>query len=379
MNPVPFLDLTRSGNLVKAEIVAALSRVVDSGCFVLGPEIDRFERTLAEYSQASHAIACASGSEALLMALMALNIQPGDEVIVPSFTFFATASAVVRLGATPVFADIQSETFNIDPEDVARKITPKTRAIIAVHLFGQAADMEALCELADKHHVTLIEDVAQAIGAEASFHGRNQRVGSMGKIGCFSFYPTKNLGTMGDGGALTTCDDELADKLRLIRVHGMRPRYYHKLVGINGRLDAFQGAVLNVKFPHLDDYTAERQKIAGQYAALFAEVELTDEQIQLPKAPAEGRHVWNQFCVLIRQGRRDALRAFLAERKIGSEIYYPLGLHEQECFQSLGCRLGDLPVTELVSREILALPIFPGLTLEEQRSVVEGIQAFFQA
>jgi len=377
---VPFLDLSRHVSVLKDPIKEKLSSVVDSGIFVLGPEIDQLEKRLAEYCGTAHAVACSSGSEALLMALMALDLQPGDEVIVPSFTFFATASAVARLGGTPVFADICPDTLNMDPDDAARKVTSRTRAILPVHLFGRSAEMERLEEVANAHGLALVEDAAQAIGAEAAWHGEMKRVGSMGEIGCFSFYPTKNLGTMGDGGALTTNDPDIAKKLELIRGHGMAPRYFHKILGINGRLDAFQGVVLNEKFPHLDTWTHDRQEIAKRYFELFAGRSELEGRLQLPMPEGEERCVWNQFCVCVSDTEdghlRDRLMAFLAERKIGTMIYYPFGLHEQECFGYLGYAPKDLPVTYRVSRSILALPIFPGLTLPEQESVVEGVCEF---
>lgn len=379
--PVPFLDLSRHIAPIKNSIKEELGRVVDSGIFVLGPEISKLEQTLADYCGCARAIACSSGSEALLMALMALDLRPGDEVIVPSFTFFATASAVVRLGGVPIFADICEDSWNIDPKDVERKITSRTKAIIPVHLFGRAADMKALTEVAQANRLHIVEDAAQAIGAEAVLEDGNHRVGSMGTIGCFSFYPTKNLGTMGDGGALTTNDPELAEKLDLIRGHGMKPRYFHQIIGINGRLDAFQGIVLNQKFPFLEQWTLERQQIAQRYFDLFATHPKLSERLQLPLKADADRVVWNQFCVCVtdpQEGEiRNRLEAFLSERKIGSAIYYPFGLHEQECFRYLNCKPEALPVTRRISRSILALPIFPGLTRAEQESVVEAISDFF--
>ena len=374
---VPFLDLSRHVASLKPQIKEGLASVVDSGIFVLGPEIAQFEKNLAEYCGTRFAVACASGSEALLMALMAIDLKPGDEVIVPSFTFFATASAVVRLGGTPVFADICPDSLNMDPADVERKITSRTRAILPVHLFGRAAEMEKLDAIAKAHGLELIEDCAQAIGAEAVLaDGQNHRVGSIGSIGCFSFYPTKNLGTMGDGGALTTQNEALAEKLKLIRGHGMQPRYFHKIIGINGRLDAFQGIVLNQKFPFLDGWTAERQQIAERYLALFKSKPALADKIQLPAQASSGRMVWNQFCICTNE--RNDLEKFLADRKIGTAIYYPFGLHEQECFRYLNYAPEDLPVTYRVSRSILALPIFPGLTVDEQEEVVEGIAEFYK-
>lgn len=370
---VPLLDLGRQHGPLQAQIAEALGKVCQTGWFVLGPEVAELEKNVAAYSQAGEAIGCASGSDALLLALMALDVGPGDEVIVPSFTFFATASAVTRLGATPVFADIDPATFNLDPEAVRRAVTSSTKVILPVHLFGQCAQMDRLCQIAQEVGVAVVEDAAQAIGAE--FDGR--RAGSIGDIGCFSFYPTKNLGGAGDGGMLTTNDEALADRLRLLRGHGMRPRYYHQVVGINSRLDAFQAAVLNVKLPLLDQYTALRQANAQRYTELFADAAL-DRIVGLPEVAGARRHVWNQYVVRIPDGQRDPLREFLGEAKIGSEIYYPLGLHQQECFTYLGYTASDLPETERAALEVLALPIFPELTAEEQHRVVDRIAAFFQ-
>ena len=369
---VPLLDLAAQHEVLMGEMTEALARVCESGWFVLGPDVTELEKNVAEYSQAKHAIGCASGSDALLLALMACNIGQGDEVIVPSFTFFATASAVTRLGATPVFADIKPDTFNLDPVDVQAKVTSATKAILPVHLFGQCADMDALGQIAEKAGAAIVEDAAQAIGAEHA----GRRAGSIGRIGCFSFYPTKNLGGAGDGGMLTTNDDETADRLRLLRGHGMRPRYYHKEIGVNSRLDSFQAAVLNVKMRHLDRYTQQRQANADRYAELFAATGL-DRQLGLPVALPNRRHVWNQYVVRVPDGKRDALREHLAEAKIGAEIYYPLGLHEQECFAYLGYKSGDLPETDRAAAEVLALPIFPELTAAQQRVVVDRIAGFF--
>lgn len=369
---VPLLDLARQHGPMTADVLAAMGKIWQSGRFVLGPDVEQLEASLAQYCQSKHAIGCASGSDALLLALMALEIGPGDEVILPSFTFFATASAVTRLGATPVFADIEPGTFNIDPKQVARLLTPATKAILPVHLFGQCAEMGELGEIARSANVALVEDAAQAIGAEWDGH----RACSMGQIGCLSFYPTKNLGGAGDGGMLTSNDDQLADRLQLLRGHGMRPRYYHKLIGINSRLDSFQAAVLNLKLPHLDTWTKLRQENAQRYHELFAAAGL-DRVLGLPVCAPRRRHVWNQYVIRVPEGRRDALRQFLGETKIGAEIYYPLGLHQQECFQYLGYRPGDLPETDRAAEEVLALPIFPELTAAEQEVVVARIAAFF--
>jgi dTDP-4-amino-4,6-dideoxygalactose transaminase len=369
---VPLLDLGRQHEPLMGEIVGAIEQVCRSGAFVLGPAVTELEQRMADYCQVEHAIGCASGSDALLLALMAYDIGPGDEVIVPSFTFFATASAVTRLGALPVFADIEPRSFNMDPVAVEARLSPATKAILPVHLFGQCADMDALNALGREAGVPVIEDAAQAIGAEWAGH----RAGSIGQIGCFSFYPTKNLGGAGDGGMITTNDEALADRLRLLRGHGMRPRYYHHVIGINSRLDSFQAAVLNVKLSHLERYTQERQTNAARYGRLFAEAGL-DHLLVLPTAETNRRHVWNQYVVRVPSGKRDALREALGASKIGTEIYYPLGLHEQKCFAHLGYKKGDLPETERAAEEVLALPIFPELTADEQRTVVGRIAEFF--
>jgi dTDP-4-amino-4,6-dideoxygalactose transaminase len=369
---VPLLDLGRQHQPLLEEMTASLRRVCQSGAFVLGPEVKNLEQAVASYCRVKHAVGCASGSDALLLALMASDVGPGDEVIMPSFTFFATASAATRLGAKPIFADIDPVTFNVDPLAVGRLMTSATKAILPVHLFGQCADMDALNGLAQLAKAVVIEDAAQAIGAE--WEGR--RAGSLGAIGCISFYPTKNLGGAGDGGMLTTNDDQIAERLRLLRQHGMNPRYYHKVVGINSRLDSFQAAVLNVKLPHLDEWTALRQANAARYEELFIEAGL-DRVLTLPKALPNCRHVWNQYVVRVPDGRRDTLRESLSKAKIGSEIYYPLGLHQQECFRYLGYKPGDLPETDRAAREVLALPIFPELTPQEQQLVVARIADFF--
>jgi len=371
---VALLDLKRQYETIKDEVADALKRVCDSGAFVLGPEVKTLEQNLAQYSQTEHAVACASGSDALLLALMAVDIGPGDEVLVPSFTFFATASAVSRLGATPIFVDIEPISYNIDILDVEKKITARTKAIIPVHLFGQIAEMNRLNVLARDHNLTVIEDVAQAIGAELD----GRRAGSLGDMGAFSFYPTKNLGGAGDGGLITTRSDELAKRLRLLHVHGMEPRYYHSVIGINSRLDSFQAAIVNVKLKYLEGWTMMRIQNAQRYAELFMEAGL-DQVLGLPKSLPNRRHVWNQYTVRVPEGLRDDLRKNLTERKIGTEIYYPLGLHEQECYKSLGYAPESLPETFKASREVLALPIFPELIECEQRTVVRGIKSYFEA
>ena len=372
------LDLKRQFREIGDEMNAALQTVNESGMFILGPEVKKLEENIARYSHARHAVGCASGSDALLLALMAAKVGAGDEVVVPSFTFFATASCVPRVNATPVFADIDPVTFCLDPQKVAEKLNEKTRAIIVVHLFGQACDMEAFQALAREHEAKygrklyIVEDSCQAIGAE--FKG--VQVGNWGDASCLSFYPTKNLGGAGDGGMVVTNDDEIAQRVTLLRGHGMAPRYYHKEIGVNSRLDSYQAAVLNVKLNYLEKWTRARQENAARYETLFANAGL-QEQIVTPQKVGDRRHVWNQYVVRVRNGKRDALRAYLAEKKIGSDIYYPLGLHQQECFAYLGYKPEDLPETLSAAQEVLALPIFPELTADEQTYLVETIREFF--
>jgi dTDP-4-amino-4,6-dideoxygalactose transaminase len=371
---VPLFDLGRQYAELEPAIQAAIQRVCTSGRFVLGAENTELEQALSKYCRAKHAIACASGSDALLLALMALEVGPGDEVVLPSYTFFATASAVIRLGARPVFVDIEPTTFNLDPTAVHRHLTDNTKAILPVHLYGQCAEMAPLLDVALKRDIAVVEDAAQAIGAEYA----GQTAGAIGDIGCFSCYPTKNLGAFGDAGFLTTNRDHLADRLRLLRVHGMQPRYHHHVLGVNSRLDSLQAAVLNVKLPHLDRWTTARQNLAAKYNELFSNCGL-DRLLTLPLAVSQRRHVWNQYVLRVPDGRRDALRQHLTERKIGTEIYYPIPLHLQPCLAYLGYRKGDLPQTERAAAETLALPIFPELTLAEQQTVVREIASFFGA
>ena len=372
--PIQLLDLSRHNSLIKDEVFGLLKDVFESGQFVLGPEVKKLEQSVAAYSQANHGIGCASGSDALLLALMAADIGPGDEVILPSFTFFATASCVTRLGATPIFVDIDPVSFNISVAEIRKKITPKTKAIIPVHLFGQMADMKDIMNIAAVNNLVVVEDAAQSIGAELD----GRRAGSWGDMTALSFYPTKNLGGAGDGGMLTTNNAEFAKKLVLLRGHGMEPRYYHKIVGINSRLDSFQAAVLNVKLRYLDNWTQMRVQNAERYRNLFM-VSGLDHDISIPAAIPHRRHVWNQYVIRVPGGHRDTLRNELASKKIGSEIYYPLGLHEQECFQYLGYAPQDLPETFRAAQEVLALPIYPELTADEQVCVVDAIKSYFDA
>ncbi len=376
---VPMLDLKRQFSKIGAEMNAVLASVNESGQFVLGPEVKKLEENIAKYSRTNYAVGVASGSDALLLALMAANIGSDDEVIAPSFTFFASASCVPRLGATLVFAEIDPVTFNLDPQDVASRITEKTKAIVVVHLFGQAADMvglKAVVEDAEKkygHKIFIVEDSCQAIGAELD----GVPVGNWGDASCLSFYPTKNLGGAGDGGMVVCNDQTVADRVRLLRGHGMAPRYYHKEIGINSRLDSYQAAILNVKLAYLDEWTEARGTNAARYEKLFADANLAG-CIITPKTVGNRRHVWNQYVVRVLGGKRDELRAYLAECKIGTDIYYPLGLHQQECFAYLGYKAEDLPQTLKAAREVLALPIYPELTAEEQTYLVEKVRAFFK-
>lgn len=366
---VPLLDLKAQYRPLREEIRAAMDEVCDAQMFILGKTVSDFEKTVAGYCQCAHACGVSSGSDALIIALMVEGIGAGDEVIMPSFTFFATAGAVARVGATPVFADIDPDTFNLDPASVAARVTPRTRAIIPVHLFGQACAMEPIMELAKKHSLIVIEDACQAIGAE--YEGK--RAGSIGDYGCFSFFPSKNLGCFGDGGLVTTNDPEKAKMLVYFRNHGAEPKYYHKYIGGNFRLDALQAAILSVKMKHLDAWSTARQQNAADYRSLFQKSPVAD-RIKLPvKASHNTRHIYNQFCILVPDGRRDGLMAFLKERGIGVEVYYPVPLHLQECFVFLGWKDGDLPVCEDVSRRILALPIYPETTREQREYVVSTI------
>ncbi|HQR39291.1 MAG TPA: DegT/DnrJ/EryC1/StrS family aminotransferase [Blastocatellia bacterium] len=370
--PVPMLDLKPQFAEMRDEVLAAVTRVFDTQHFILGPEGAALEREIAAYVGAEHAVGCASGSDALLLAFMALDIKAGDEVVTSPFTFFATAGSIARLGAKPVFVDIEPETFNIDPARIESVVTWRTKALCPVHLYGQTADMDAIREVADLHGVPIVEDSAQAIGAE--FNGR--RTGVLGHMACFSFYPTKNLGGAGDGGMITTDDIELAEKLKMLRDHGMRPKYYYRMVGMNSRLDELQAAVLRLKLARLESWHARRAEIACTYLQLFEDAGLLGH-VGLPKLAAGRRHVYNQFIVRIADGRRDALREHLRERQVGTEIYYPVPLHLQDCFRSLGHKEGDFPESERAARESLALPIYPDLTPAMQEAVVARVAEFF--
>lgn len=368
---VPLCDLAPQFRDLGDQFLEAALRVLKSGQVIGGPEVSGLEEEVARYCGAAHGIGCSSGSDALLLALAALDVGPGDEVILPPFTFFATVGAVSRLGARPIFADIDPRTFNIDPGQVEAKITRRTRAILLVHLFGQCADMNALGQIAQRHNLPLIEDAAQAIGAEYA----RRRAGSLGTMACFSFYPSKNLGAYGDAGMVVTSDAELAGKLTCLRNHGMEPRYHHKIMGWNARLDALQAAFLRVKLPHLEKWTQMRQQAAQRYDRLIAEQGL-DYFLERPTVRPDQRHVFNQYVVRVAEGQRDALVGHLKADKIGCEIYYPIPLHLQECLAHLKHRAGEFPVSERACREVLALPMFPEITEAQQMRALESVAAF---
>ena len=367
----PFLDLRAQFAGIRDEVMQAVTRVMESQQFIMGEEVDSLERELAELLQVQFAVSCASGTDALWLALRALDIGPGDEVITVPFTFVATAGMVARTGARPVFVDIEPGTFNIDPGLIRSAITPKTRAIIPVHLFGLPADMEPILKLARDHKLAVVEDAAQAIGARY----RGQPVGGQGTLGCFSFFPSKNLGGAGDGGLVVTNDEGLADRLRLLRAHGGRDKYNAEVLGTNSRLDALQAAILRVKLRHLADWNAARQKHAAGYRALFHAAGL-EQILTLPHAPDDCVHVFNQFT--IRCPHRDELRKTLQARSIPSDVYYPVPLHLQRAYAYLGYRQGQFPVSERAAREVLSLPCFPEMRDAQQRAVAEAIRDFYQ-
>ena len=369
---VPLLDLCSQYAPMKEEILAVVSEICDSQRFILGPKVEAFEKELAAYCTSGGAVGVTSGSDALLIALMAEKIKPGDEIITSPFTFFATVGAIVRAGATPVFADIDPVTFNIDPAKIAEKITPRTRAIIPVHLFGQAADMDPIVKIAKEHNLFIIEDACQAIGAEY----KGKRVGSFAEYGAFSFFPSKNLGCFGDGGAVTCDSKELEALLKIYRNHGQSKTYIHEYVGGNFRLDALQAAILSIKLRSLDSWSEARQRNAAIYRKLFADANIGD-LISLPQEAAYPvRHIYNQFCIRVAGGKRDALKQYLLDNGIGCAVYYPLSLHLQECFKELGGKVGDYPECEKATAEVLALPIFGELSADQLACVVDTIKAF---
>jgi dTDP-4-amino-4,6-dideoxygalactose transaminase len=366
--PVPFIDLVPQFNAMSSEVMAAVERVFTEQKFILGEEVAELENETARYCDARFAIGCNSGTDALIIALQALGIGAGDEVITTPFSFFATASSICRAGATPVFVDIDPETFNLDPQAIEQAITPRTRAIMPVHLFGQCCDMDAIWRLAQKYDLEIVEDACQAIGAE--YQGR--RTGVLGSVGCFSFFPTKNLGGAGDGGLMTTDDPELAQRLKCLRVHGDVGQYEHIEVGMNSRLDSLQAAVLRVKLKRLDAWTEARQRNADQYGEMFRQNAVLDT-IMLPKLAPNRRHVFNQYCIRVRQGHRDHMMQQLKAKKIGCAVYYPKPLHLQKCFKSLGYKPGQFPEAEAASRDILALPSYPELPASDQDRIVSAV------
>ncbi len=364
--PIPFLDLKAQYASIRDEILEAVHRNLDSQQFILGPEVDAFEKEISALTRCSHAIACASGTDALILALLALDIGPDDEVITTPFTFVASAGSIARVGAMPVFVDIDPRTFNIDPRKIEKAITPRTRAIMPVHLFGLCAAMDEVNTVAARHKIPVIEDAAQAIGAQ--INGRP--AGSLSLMGCFSFFPSKNLGGAGDGGMLTTSDGALAERLKLLHLHGARDRYVYEILGMNSRLDALQAAILRVKLRHLNEWNEVRRRNAARYRSLFEEFHLTGK-IVCPEEPASFTHVYNQFTIRVKN--RDALREKLRTQGIPSEIYYPIPLQLQKAFEYLKYKQGDFPESESAGREVLSLPIYPELSEEQQRAVVAAI------
>ena len=385
---VPLLDLKLQYATLKQQLDDALIYCAESQFFIMGPEIEKLEHNLESYLGCQYALGVTSGTDALLIALMALDIKPGDEVIVPTFSFFATAGVVARLQAVPVFCDIDPVTFNLNPADVEKRITPKTKAIIPVHLYGQSAEMDGLMALAKRHSIAIVEDGAQAIGAQ---YKDGKMAGAIGDIGCYSFFPSKNLGCFGDGGLVVTNNEDLAKKLRILRVHGSEPKYYHKVIGGNFRLDAIQAAVLNIKLPHLDAWSKKRRVNAELYTRLFTTAGLSEQEgilayseknkVLLPAASyrqsgVRNYHIYNQYVIRVQQ--RDALKAYLSEKNIGTEIYYPVPFHRQECFAYLHADDAQYPESNRAAQDCLALPIFPELTDDQITYVVESIGEFFK-
>ncbi|MGH7466906.1 MAG: DegT/DnrJ/EryC1/StrS family aminotransferase [Longimicrobiales bacterium] len=368
--PVPLLDLAHQYTAIQADLDRAVADVVRSQRFIMGPWVDRLEAEIAQCTGARHAISCASGTDAILLSLRALELETGSEVIVPSFTFFASAGAVWNAGFRPVFADIDPATYNLTAETVERVLTPKTRALIVVHLYGQMAELQPLLELAERHNLILIEDAAQSIRARQRLNGEWRQAGTLGVTGCFSFFPSKNLGGFGDGGLVTTQDDRVADRLRKLRVHGGRQMYHHEMVGTNSRLDALQAAVLSAKLPHLDGWTQRRRENAAHYTRMLSQL----EGVSVPQVLPHNDHVFNQYTIRVR--RRDMLKMQLDRMGIGNAIYYPVPLHLQECFRPLGHSRGDFPESERATQEVISIPVYPELTRDQQEEVIGAIADF---
>ena len=363
---IPAFDIKQQYSIIEAEVSAAVLEVLSSGRYIGGPIVANFEQQFADYTGVSECVGCNSGTDALFLALRALNIGAGDEVITTPFTFIATAEVISAVGAVPVFVDIDTTTFNLNVEQVAAAITPKTKAIIPVHLFGQPVDLTALMDVAEAHNLLVVEDCAQSTGA--SWTG--QKVGSIGHIGCFSFYPTKNLGAYGDGGAITTNDPEIAAKLRVLKEHGQKNRYYYEEIGVNSRLDAIQAAILQIKLPYLDIWNNQRRKVASRYHQFLNQI----PGIIAPQELAGGMGVWNQYTIRVLGNKRDLIRSKLQERGVNTMVYYPHALHLQPVYESLGYKQGQLPVTEQVCQEVLSLPMFPELSEQQQDQVIYSLK-----
>lgn len=376
MKPIQMVDLVSQYHAIKDEVDAAVLRVIESAAFINGPEVKEFEKELGAYLGAKHAIGCANGTDALQIAMMALGLKPGDEVITASFTFVATVEVIGLLGLTPVFADVQPGTFNIDPDDIKRKITPKTKAIVPVHLFGQSADMEAIMAIAKEHDLFVIEDNCQAVGSDFAFSdGSTKKAGTIGHIGTTSFFPSKNLGCYGDGGALFTNDDELAKKIRRVCNHGSDVRYYHEVVGVNSRLDSMQAAILRIKLRRLDDYAAARNRAAAAYDAAFANI----PGLSVPERNKNSSHVFHQYTLKVAGGKREALRKHLEEQGIPAMIYYPVPCHLQNAYKTARFAEGSLPVTESITHEVLSVPMSTELDEQQLAHITSSVRSFFNA
>ncbi len=360
---VAFLDLKRQYASIKGEIDQAISNVMSHAKFIMGPEVKALEEKVAEYCGTKFAVGVASGTDALLLSLRACGVEPGDEVITTGFSFFATAGVITRLGAVPVYVDIDPDTYNMAPDQIKKKITSKTKAIMPVHLYGQCADMDLIMEIAKKHNLKVVEDAAQAIGSKY----KDKKAGSLGDFGCFSFFPSKNLGAAGDGGMVVTNDSEMADLIRMLRVHGAKPKYYHSIVGYNSRLDTIQAAILSVKLKYLDGWTQKRREHAEVYNKAFKGLDIIT-----PKEEEFNYHIYHQYTIAVKD--RSHLREVLKEKQIGHDVYYPVPLHLQECYKSLGYKEGDLPVIEKKAQEVISIPIYPELSTEEQNFVIETIK-----
>ncbi|WP_257350252.1 DegT/DnrJ/EryC1/StrS family aminotransferase [Pseudalkalibacillus decolorationis] len=367
---VPMLDLSEQYFNLKQDINTALEEVMSSSRFILGDNVKKLEKDIAKYSNVAYGIGVANGSDALHISLLGCGVEPGEEVICPAFTFFATAGAVARIGAVPVFVDIDPKTYNIDPSKIEAAITPKTKAIIPVHLYGQMADMDPILEIAEKHNLSIVEDAAQSIGSEY----KGKKPGELGTTACYSFFPTKNLGAYGDAGMIVSDNEEIAEKMRVIRVHGSKPKYYHHVLGYNSRLDELQAAILNVKFPHLNDWSKQRRDHAETYTTLLNEK--VGDHVVTPYAEEHNYHIFHQYT--IRVEKRDELQVFLKENGVASMVYYPKPLHLQPVFAELGYKEGDLPETEKACSEVISLPMFPELKQEQQEYVVETIRKFYK-